>query len=147
MTSLIENEAFARVVQSIGPDIEASSATTVDLLFDEDLPVRLTLHPNGREVIVDAFVLDATGLFGGVRNAVVRLLLQLNGLALRGNPFAVGITPAGLVAVTVRAALADLEDGEVSDLIQYASSQATELREVLAALMPADAPDVTLHTI
>jgi hypothetical protein len=136
MTTAIPNAAFARLVGSLGSEVAPASPTSVDFLLEEDLPARLTLHPNETEVVVDAFAFDASVLVGPVQGTVMDTLLRLNALGLRGRFFAVGIDPRGFVAVTSRAPMADLEDGALQGLIDYVASQARRVRTLVSTLVP-----------
>ena len=136
MSLVIPNPAFARLVESLGSEVAPASPTSVDFLLEDELPARLTLHPNEREVVVDAFAFDASALVGPVQGTVMDMLLRLNALGLRGRFFAVGIDPHGFVAVTSRAPMADLEDGALQGFIDYVASQARRVRTLVSTLVP-----------
>ena len=128
--------AFDRLVASLGQDVVPASPTSVDFLLEDEIPARLTLHPNEREVVVDAFACDTSAFMGPVHGTVVDALLRLNALGLRGRFFAIGIDPHGFVAVTSRAPIADLEDGALQELIDYVAGQARRVRALVETLAP-----------
>ena len=139
MNPAIPNPAFARLVATLGTDVAAASPTSVDFLLEDDLPARLTLHPNDTDVVVDAFAFDSATLVGRVHGAVTDTLLRLNAVGLRGRFFAIGIDPHGFVAVTSRAPIADLGDGALQDFIDYVAGQARSVRSLISALAPPQA--------
>ena len=128
--------AFEKLVASLGKDVVPASPTSVDFLLEDEIPARLTLHPNGAEVVVDAFACDTSGFLGPVHAVVMDTLLRLNSLGLRGRFFAIGIDPHGFVAVTSRAPMADLHDGDLQDLIDYVAGQARRVRTLVETLAP-----------
>jgi|RhiMethySRZTD1v2_1073278.scaffolds.fasta_scaffold13268_3 hypothetical protein len=136
MTAAIANPAFARLVGSLGSDVAAASPTSVEFILEGDVPARLTLHPNGSEVVVDAFACDASAFVGPVHGRVVDTLLRLNALGLRGRFFAIGIDPHGFVAVTSRAPMADLEGGALQEFIDYVAGHARRVRDLVSTLAP-----------
>jgi hypothetical protein len=134
----IANDRFRAVLEGLGEGLTAASPDSVELLFDDDVPVRVSLHPEGHQVLIDAFAYDGTGLIGQTRRSVVRMLLQLNGLAVQGRHFATAITPTGLVAVVVNVPLVSAEKDGIADQVDYAVKQAKALRSMLTAFAPSD---------
>lgn len=134
----IANDRFRSVLEAFGEGLTAASPVSVELLFDDDVPVRLSLHPEGHHVVIDAFAYDATGLIGPTRRTIVRMLLQLNGVAVQGRHFSTAITPTGLIAVVVNVPLVSAEKDGIADQIDYAVKQAKALRSILAAIAPDD---------
>lgn len=135
---MIENPLFAQALAGLDPDMVPTTPRSADLLFEDDLPVRLTLHPDGKTVLVDAFAYDASDLADEASVVAGRLMLQLNGLAMAGRPFTIGLTSAGLVAVTVRQALSDVTADALADPIAYAAEQARAVRILLQTLGSVD---------
>ncbi|KAB0679841.1 hypothetical protein [Aureimonas leprariae] len=134
----IDNASFARALAELDADISATSPRSADFLFEDDLPVRVTLHPDEQTILVDAFAFDESELAPEAGAAMSRTLLQLNGLALVGEPFAIGLTPASIVAVTVRASLARAGTGGLAEPIAYAVAQAREIRSLLETIEATD---------
>jgi hypothetical protein len=145
MKPALPSEEFRRLVATLGDGASPSSPTSVDFVFQDEVPARLTLHPNGHDVVVDAFAYDATGLLGRLHGAVMDVLLRLNAVGLRGRFFATAIDPRGFVAVTSRTPMADLDGRGLLELLEYVSSQARRVRTVIDALVPPEAtPDYSL---
>ena len=138
MTDIITNPEFSKLVSSLGADVTPSSPTSVDFVFEDDLPARLTLHPNGADVVVDGFAYDASELTGKRQEVVLDLLLRLNALGIRGRFFAIGIDPRGFVAVTSRAPIAGLDRDGLLGLITYVSDQSRRVRTLISSLAPAE---------
>jgi hypothetical protein len=143
----IADPAFAKAVADLGSGIEATTPRSVDLVFEDDLPVRLTLHPDGGTVLVDAFAFDAADLAGEADAAMCRTLLQLNGLAMSGEPFAISLTPESVVAVTVRIALERAGNGRLAEPVAYATMQARQVRDLLQAIASADGGGLTTYNV
>lgn len=135
---------FARAISTLADDIRPTTPTSVDLVLEDDLPVRISLHPDETILLVDAFAFDASGLFGNVQAEVGLALLRLNGMAMLGRPFAATVTPGGLVAVTVRIGLGAAAGGGLADALDYAVDQARSLRRFLGALAPDSAAGISL---
>jgi hypothetical protein len=138
MTETITDPAFRKLVSLLGQDVTPSSPTSVEFLFDDDLPLRLSLHPNAQEVVVDGFAYDASALSGPRQAVILDLLLRLNAFGVRGRFFAIGIDPRGFVAVTTRAPLAGVDRAALLDLIDYVTEQARRVRTLMSSLAPAE---------
>jgi len=138
MSSEITSESFRKLLAAIGSDVAPSSPSSVDFLFEDDLPARLTLHPNGQEVVADVFAYDAATLDGDVQGIVLDTLLRLNAFGIRGRFFAVGIDPRGLIAVTTRAPMASLDDAGIAEFLDYAAGQARRLRDLVSSFVPTE---------
>jgi hypothetical protein len=136
----IEHDGFRRLLADLstgaGETFAASSPRSFEMLVEEGLPVRVTLHPNERDVVTDVYAFDAAILTGPARTTSVDVLLTLNHAGLRGRPFAVGLDRRDLVAISARAPLAELDADTFADLLSYLVRQSLRIRTLLFRLTP-----------
>lgn len=106
----------------------------MDLLLEPDLPARLTLHPNDREVVVDLYLFDAATVTGSLRRSLIDTLLLLSHTGLRGRPFRLGLDNRDLVALSDRVPLAGLDAPALLDRLSYLARQAVRTRALLSRI-------------
>lgn len=129
-----DNPAFQRLADSLGAPIAASTARSFDLVFDDDLPVTVSLHPNGTDVGIDIWCHDAARLAGAPRRAVVRTLLLLNQASQAGRPLCIGLDSRDFVLVHGREAMDRLEGAAFGAWLAWLVDQARRVRSLVRTL-------------
>ncbi|WP_395757352.1 hypothetical protein [Achromobacter sp. EB05] len=124
---------LARLAQACGLDTLPSGARQFDLLFD-DLPGRVTLHPDNQRLLTDFFVHDAATLQGSLRRAVIKGALLINQNALLGHAYVMGLDSRQFVTGTGRIALHRLDDDTWPRWLQYQVAQAQDTRALVRDL-------------
>ncbi|MEB6663265.1 hypothetical protein ACOTF1_25415 [Achromobacter ruhlandii] len=124
---------LARLARACGRDALPAGARQFDLLFD-DLPGRVTLHPDNRRLLTDFFLHDAAVLHGSLRRAVIKSALLVNQNALRGHAYVVGLDSRQFVTGTGRIALDRLDDDTWPRWLQYQLAQARDTRALVRDL-------------
>jgi hypothetical protein len=124
---------LARLALACGLDTLPSGARQFDLLFD-DLPGRVTLHPDNRRLLIDFFLHDAAALQGSLRRAVIKSALLINQNALRGHAYVVGLDSRQFVTGSGRIALERLDDDTWPRWLQYQLAQAQDTRALVRDL-------------
>lgn len=127
-----DNPAFQRLAESLGA--AASSARSFDLVFDDDLPVTVTLHPNGTEVGVDVWCHDAARMAGAQRRAMVKTLLMLNHSSRAGLPLCIGLDNRDFVLVHGRRGLDGLERSAFTAWLSWLLDQSRRVRSLVRTL-------------
>ena len=142
----LTNKQFRRLVAGLGENIAATTPVSVDFVFD-DVPARVTLHPNERDVIVDAAAFDASTYAGEDRGALAITLLRLNSIGIRGRFMAIGVSPRGVVAAFARAPLSSLDAEKLRELLSFLVEQARRLRDACDPAVLADVPPYVLDAM
>lgn len=129
-----ENVAFKRLAQSVGGALASSSSSFFDLLFDDDLPVRVSLHPNGRDVVADVWCSDAATLTGTPRRAVAKALLLLNHATLTGRPLRIGMDSRDFILLHGRQPLDGLDSPFFANWLAWLIDQGRHVRALVRTL-------------
>lgn len=130
-----DNAEFQRLVESLGNDLVPSSPRSFDLVLEEqDLTVRVALHPDDQTVVATLYVQDITVLVGGVRRAVVNSLLLLNHSGLQGRHFFIGLDNRDFVSVFAHEKLTLLDADSFLDWLSYLVRQSVRVRELIQNL-------------
>ena len=129
-----DHPEFQRLAACLGPDVQATSQRSFDLVFDDDLPVNVSLHPNGTDVAIDVWCYDAAKLVGAPRTAVVDTLLLLNQTVRSGQPFAIGLDSRDFVVVHARQAMNQLQGLAMGAWLTWLVDQARRVRALIRTL-------------
>lgn len=129
-----QSAAFKRLAQSAGVASMPSSSSFFDLLFDDDLPVRVSLHPNGTDVAADVWCSDAAMLIGVPRRAVAKALLLLNHATLSGRPLRIGIDSRDFILLHGRQPLDGLDGASFAIWLAWLTDQGRHVRTLVRAL-------------
>lgn len=131
----ISNLAFRRLVASLDEEMEPSSARTFELfLGEEQLPVRVSLHPDQQRVVMQAYAADLSMVTGQVRAGLLPALLLLNHAGLRGRPFFVALDARDFVCVTRIQPLDRAMGDEFLEDLDYLAEQTLQVRTIVTAL-------------
>lgn len=127
--------AFSAQMQALDPERAAGSLQPLELLLDDGLPLRVTLHPDNRHWLIEASAYDAVAIHGPLRRSLVSTLLQINGAALEGRQILCTLDPGDLVVVMARCPAAEClgTDGLLSWL-DYTAVQARRIRNAVRAI-------------
>lgn len=127
--------AFRALLQHIaevtGNAVELSAPNAFELLMPGDLPVRVTVHPGGEQLVIDLFVYNAVMLTGALRANVLQSALLINNTALRGRRFAVGLDNRDFVLLTSALPLGAGTADSFADAMEYLAAQAIRVRELI----------------
>jgi hypothetical protein len=142
----LANERFRGLVSELGENIAATTPVSVDFVFD-DVPARVTLHQNEREVIVDAAAFDASTYAGEERAELAIMLLRINSIGIRGRFMAIGVSPRGVVSAFTRTPLSSLDSEELREILGFLVEQARRLRAACDPAVLDDIPPYVLDTM
>lgn len=139
---ILADQAFA-----VDPDLQSLAALLVpppafssphafELVFDDDLPATVRLHPDGRSVAVDLWCGDAQGIDDAGRCILVELLLGLNARN-PGDPTRwVGLDSRDFILVHARVPRDALDGDGLSNWLQSVVDEALEVRSLVSLLLP-----------
>ena len=132
--------AFSVRMRTLDATRPPGSIAPQELLFDEHLPLRITLHPRSHHWVLEAFVGSAAGLDGVLRRALVSTLLHINAAVQGGRTLVCSLDGADRVAVLSRWHLDWAGQVPVLDWLDYSLRQARRIRAVCAAIALQEAP-------
>ncbi|WP_159911577.1 hypothetical protein [Pantoea sp. 18069] len=127
--------AFSAQMQALDSQRAPGSEQPLELLLDDGLPLRVTLHPDNRHWLIEAYAYDAVAIHGPLRRSLVSTLLQINGVALDGQQILCTLDTSDLVVVMTRWR----GDGEGAGCdflswLEYTAAQARRIREAVRAI-------------
>lgn len=126
---------FGAQMRLLDPSRAPASEQPLELLLDDNLPLRVTLHPDRLHWVVEAFAYDAVAIHGPLRHSLAKTLLQINGAALEGRQIICTLDPTDLVVVLTRWHPAGAEEGsDFLSWLEYTVDQARRIREAVRAL-------------
>ena len=126
---------FRQLIASLmGDEAAEDSKSHVDLVFEDDLPCRISLMAERHAVLVDLFVFDAAHFDDLQLDALGEFALTTNHMALRGAPFSVGLDRRFTVTVSACYPLAALQRESLALHIDYLTRQAQRVRRYLNLL-------------
>lgn len=131
--------AFSAQMQTLDPERAPGSLQPLELLLDDALPLRVTLHPGNQHWLIEAYAYDAVAIHGPLRRNLVSTLLQINAAALDGQQIICTLDASDLVVVMTRwlGSAADGEEtggGDFLSWLEYTADQARRIREAVRAL-------------
>jgi hypothetical protein len=127
--------AFSARMQALDPERAAGSLQPLELLLDDGLPLRVTLHPDNRHWLIEAGAYDAVAIHGPLRRSLVSTLLQINGAALEGRQILCTLDPGDLVVVMARCPAEEGADAdEFLSWLEYTAGQARRIRNAVRAI-------------
>jgi len=127
--------SFSAQMLALDPERAPGSVQPLELLLDDGLPLRVTLHPDNRHWVIEACVYDAVAIHGPLRRMLVGTLLQINGAALEGRQILCTLDPADLVVVMARWPAEEGADaGGFLSWLEYTEMQARRIREAVRAI-------------
>lgn len=129
---------FSAKMQELDPARAAGSVQPLELLLDDGLPVRITLHPKNRYWMVEAFAYDAIAIHGPLRCSLVDTLLQINGAALEGRQIICTLDSSDLVVVMTRWSVDEADPQKFLPWLDYTIQQARRIREAVRAIAMQD---------
>lgn len=132
--------AFSARMRTLDATRPPGSTAPQELLFDEHLPLRITLHPRSHYWVFEAFVGSAAGLDGALRRALVSTLLHLNAAVQDGRALVCSLDGADRVVVLSRWHLEWDARAPLLDWLDYSLRQARRIRAVCAAIALQEAP-------
>lgn len=126
--------AFQRLAQSLGCPVAASTLPSFELVFDDGLPVTVSLHPEGADVAVDVWCCDTALLTGAPRRAVVKALLLLNQASQAGRPLCIGMDSRDFILLHGRQALDQLDGPAFTVWLTWLLDQGRRVRALVRTL-------------
>jgi len=133
-TNLSLEALFSAQMQLLDPERAPGSLAPLELLLDDHLPVRITLHPDSRHWVVEAFAYDAVAILGPLRRSLVKTLLQINAAALEGEQIICTLDGTDLVVVMTRWAVQEADSSQFLPWLEYTVDQARRIREAVRAI-------------
>lgn len=133
-------QAFSERMRALEPGRAPGSIAAQDLLFEDQLPLRIALHPRSHHWVLEAFVWDAAALHGPLRQALVATLLHINRAVIDGRALVCSLDGADRVVVLSRWHLDWAAQASVLDWLDYSLRQARRIRGVCAAIALHEAP-------
>lgn len=132
--------AFSARMRALDASRPPGSIAAQELLFDDHLPLRISLHPRSHHWVLEAFVWDAAPLDAALRRALVAALLYINAAVRDGRALVCSLDGADRVVVISRWH----EDGAAQapqlDWLDYSLRQARRIGGVCAAIALQEAP-------
>lgn len=126
--------AFSARMRTLDETRAPGSMAALELLFDDQLPLRIALHPHSHHWVLETFVWDAAALDGPLRRALVSTLLHINGAVRDGRALVCSLDDADRVVVISRWHLEGAAQVSVPDWLGYSLRQARRIRGVCAAI-------------
>lgn len=127
--------AFSAQMHLLDPQRAHASVQPLDLLLDDGLPLRVTLHPDNRHWIIEASAYDAVAIHGPLRRSLVSTLLQINGAALGGRQFLCTLDQGDLIVVMARwPAEEGVDSAGFLSCLDYTAAQARRIRAAVRAI-------------
>lgn len=126
--------AFSAQMQLLDPAREAGSLQPLELLLDDGLPLRVTLHPDNRHWVIEAFAYDAVAIRGPLRRSLVKTLLQINAAAMEGRQIICTLDRTDLVVLMTRWPFQEGDQGPFVPWLYYTANQARRIREAVRAI-------------
>jgi len=135
-------QAFSTRMQALDAMRQPGSIAPQELLLDDQLPLRIALHPRSHHWVLEAFVGGAAALAEPLRRSLVAALLAVNGAVLGGRTLVCSLDASDRVVVISRWHLDWAAQVPVLDWLEYSLRQAGRIRAVVAAIaMQAAPPD------
>ena len=131
---------FSAQMRSLDSSRLPGSIAAQELLFDDDLPVRISLHPRSHHWVIEAFSWDAASLDEPLRRCLVSTLLQINGAALRGRQIICSLDTSDRLMLISRWHLDHAASSSALAWLHYTVQQAHRVRAVAAAIAAQDRP-------
>ena len=135
MSQAVDNAAFrqllARLAQDSGRAPDLATPASFEMVLADTYPVRVTVHPEGDRLVTDIYLYNSLMLSGPLRANVVRSLLLLNHVAMRGRRFALAIDNRGFLLLTATRPLDDSTAEAFNEDLQYLLAQARRARELI----------------
>ncbi len=125
---------FSAQMQSLDPGRAPGSVQPLELLLDDGLPLRITLHPDNRHWVVEAFAYDAVAIQGPLRRSLVQTLLTINAVAQEGRQIICTLDNSDLVVVMTRWPADNADSREFLRWLEYTVNQAQRIREAVRAI-------------
>lgn len=132
-TSCLEAR-FGAQMRLLDPEREPGSLAPLELLLDDTLPLRITLHPGSRHWVVEAFAYDAVAILGPLRRSLVKTLLQINAAALEGEQIICTLDHTDLVVVMARWAAQEADPSQFLPWLHHHVNQTRRIREAVRAI-------------
>lgn len=135
-------QAFSARMQSLDASRPAGSTAAQDLLLDDRLPVRISLHPRSHHWVFEAFVGHAGAPAGPLRRSLVATLLLINGAVLTGRSLVCSLDSGDRVVLISRWHLDWAAREPMLEWLDYSLRQARRIRMVAAAIALQGTPGV-----
>lgn len=134
-SSTAQAPAFGAQMHFLDPQRARTSVQPLELLLDDGLPLRVTLHPDNRHWVIEASAYDAVAIHGPLRRSLVSTLLQINGAALGGRQFLCTLDRGDLIVVMARwPAEEGIDSAGFLSCLDYAAAQARRIRAAVRAI-------------
>lgn len=133
-TACTGSAAFQRLAQNVGCSVADSAQASFELVFEDDLAITVSLHPNGDEVAADIWCCDAALLTGAPRRTVIKALLLLNQAIQSGRPLSIGIDSRDFILLHGRQALAQLDGPAFTEWLIWLADQGRRVRALIRTL-------------
>lgn len=132
-TSTSLASAFSAQMQALDPSRAPGSLAPLELLLDDGLPLRVTLHPGHGHWLIEACAYDAVAIHGPLRRSLIGTLLQINAAALDRQQLLCTLDTSDLVVVMTRWQGSEA-DGAFLAWLDFTADQARRIREVVRAI-------------
>ena len=127
--------AFSAQMHLLDPQRARTSVQPLELLLDDGLPLRVTLHPDNRHWVIEASAYDAVAIHGPLRRSLISTLLQINGAALGGRQFLCTLDYGDLIVVMARWPAEEAADSAgFLSCLDYTAAQARRIRAAVRAI-------------
>lgn len=141
-----ENPDFERLADSLGVSLECVSSRSFSLVFDEELPVTVGLHPRGTDVFIDVWCCDLAPQSGVQRRALVNALLRLNHAAWSGHAVRVAMDSRDFVSLHGHREMTRLGGEVFPAWLMWHVEQGRRVRDLLRTLALSFHTDVARFT-
>ena len=126
--------SFSAQMQALDPSRTPGNVQPLELLLDDGFPLRITLHPDNRHWVIEAFAYDAVAIHGPLRRSLVKTLLRINAAALEGRQIICTLDQSDLVVLMTRWPAEGSDPNDFIPWLEYTVTQARRIREAVRAI-------------
>lgn len=131
-------QAFSARMQALDAARAPASIAPQELLLEDALPLRISLHPRSHHWVFEAFVGNAAALAAPLRRSLVTALLLVNGAVLTGRSLVCSLDGGDRVVVLSRWHPDWAGHTPMLAWLDYSTRQARRLRAAVAAIAMQD---------
>ncbi len=131
---------FSVQMQALDACRRPGSTAPQELLLDERLPLRISLHPRSHHWVIEAFAWDAAALAGPLRRCLVSALLHINAMALGGRQIICSLDDSDRVVLVSRWHPDWAAQSSALAWLDYSLQQARRIRAAAQAIAMQDMP-------
>lgn len=126
--------SFSEQMRALDPTRATGNMQPLELLLEDGLPLRITLHPDNRYWVIEAFAYNAVAIHGPLRRSLVKTLLRINAAALEGRQVICTLDQNDQVVLMTRWLAEESDPNAFLPWLEYSITQARRIREAVRAI-------------